>query len=105
LKPHEKLEEAEYFFLTQKYPDAAYTVYSSIIQTAKSYLLKQGVETNSKAQIIESFEPHFEKVAAYLVEDSFLELVDGYIPAQTNLEILTAYLATGKRFHQIINTL
>jgi sulfite reductase (ferredoxin) len=101
---NEKLEEAEYFFLTQKYPDAAYTVYSSIIQTAKSYLLKQGIETNSKGQIIESFEPHFEKVAAYLVEDSFQELVDGYIPAQTNLEILTDYLATGKRFHQIINS-
>lgn len=102
---NEKLEESEYFFMTQKYPDAAYTVYSSIIQSAKSYLLKQGIETNSKVQIIEVFEPHYEKVAAYFIEDSFQKLVDTYNEAQSNIRVLTDYLKTGKRFHQVIDVL
>lgn len=101
----EKLEEAEYLFLTQKYPDAAYTAYSSIVQSTKSYLLKAGVESNSKAQIIENFEPHFEKVAAFLIEDSFQELADGYVAAQTSLEKLTDYLEAAQRFHKVISRL
>lgn len=98
----EKLDEAEYLFLSQKFPDAAYTIYSAIIQTAKSFLLKQGVETNSKEQIQKTFAPYYPQIAAYFVEDDFDELIANYKSAHADSKQLSEWIETGKRFYKLI---
>ena len=98
----EKLDETEYFFLQNKFKDSAYTAYSALIQTAKSYLLKHGIETNSKAQIESEFEKHFNKVAAYFKEKTFSELVNQLNAAHFNSTSTLEYTASAKRFYDII---
>ncbi len=102
---NEKLDEADYFFLNQQYADAAYTVYSSIIQTAKCYLLKLGIETNSKEQIQKEFENHYEKVAAYFIQPTFESLIYEYRNASESAAENSDWIQTGKRFYELINIL
>lgn len=98
----EKLAEAEYFFLQSKFADAAYTIYSSLIQAAKAYLLTKGVETNSKAQIEQAFEPWYFHVAENLNAKTFGELVLQSHEAGKSVNALTHYIASGKQFIQNI---
>lgn len=72
---YEKIEEAQYFLDQQKYRDALYTAWSSVIQSAKAFLVKNGDATNSKHQISQAFEAYYPLIASRFLEDSF----DGFL--------------------------
>lgn len=101
----EKVDEAYYLFLNNRFPDAAYTAYSSLIQSAKAYLLRKGVESNSKSQIEMAFEAHYEHVAAYFTQERFSDLIALHLTAHTQANTLTNFLDSAKRFHQLITKL
>jgi len=102
---NEKLEEADYFFSRQQFTDAAYSVLSGILQTAKCFLLKKGIETNSKENIQQEFEKHFENVAAYFIQNSFKQLIETYRIAHLSPELSLDWIGSGKRFYEIITIL
>lgn len=98
----EKLDEAVYLFEHARFPDAAYTVYSSVIQSAKTFLLKRGIETNSKEQIQSRFASFYNEFAPYFIEADFDELIRLHHDAHENSKKLLDWIHIGNRFYQLV---
>ncbi len=75
---NEKLAKANEFLSRNKLKDALYESYSSIIESSKAFLLKEGLKTNSKNQIQAAFEPYYPLLKKELPFHDFNELIDTY---------------------------
>ncbi|MEO9534148.1 MAG: nitrite/sulfite reductase [Crocinitomicaceae bacterium] len=101
---YEKVEEGQYFIEQGKFRDAVYTAYSSLIQSAKSFLVKNGQKTNSKHQISEAFEAYYPQIQSKFLAPSFRELLN---EKETNVDRKFAreYVQQAERFHLAIDEL
>jgi sulfite reductase beta subunit-like hemoprotein/uncharacterized protein (UPF0332 family) len=101
---YEKVEEGHYFLEEGKYRDAVYTAYSSIIQSAKSFLVKNGQKTNSKHQITEAFEAYYPLINSRFLAPTFRELLN---EKETNVDQKFAreYVQQAEQFHIAIDGL
>jgi sulfite reductase (ferredoxin) len=92
---YEKIEESKYYLESLQYKDAAYSAYSSFIQSAKAFLLKEGKKTNSKIQIEESFEEFYPAIEENFRANSFSDLLE-------TAEDIEIYVEDAERFHGLI---
>jgi len=101
---YEKVEEGHYFLEEGKYRDAVYTAYSSLIQSAKSFLVKNGQKTNSKHQIAESFEAYYPLIKAKFLAPTFNELLN---EKETNInqKFAREFVQQAEQFHLAIDEL
>lgn len=101
---YEKVEEGHYFLEEGKYNDAVYTSYSSIIQSAKSFLVKNGQKTNSKHQIAESFEAYYPLIKSRFLAATFKELLN---EKETNInqKFAREFVQQAEQFHLAIDEL
>lgn len=100
----EKVEEAQYFIEQEQWNDAVYTAYSSKIQTAKAYLIKNGLKTNSKHQITEAFEDFFPLVKTKFLAETFKEFLDEKNTTR-NRKYAVEYVQQAEQFHLAIDEL
>lgn len=73
---YEKIEDAEFHIENGLFADSIYLSHAAILQTAKAFLIKQGIETNSKESIILAFEPFYSEFKSRFLEATFSELLD-----------------------------
>lgn len=102
---YEKIDEANWFIENQKWNDAAYVAYSSIIQSAKAFLIKNEVPTNSKHQIAEAFEAYYPLVKSKFLAETFKELLNQYIATSDNQKLVIDLVQQAERFHLAIDEL
>lgn len=100
----EKVEEGQYFLEEGKWNDAIYTAYSSIIQSAKAFLIKNGVKTNSKHQITEAFEAYYPLISSKFLGATFREFMDEQNTTR-NKSYATEYVQQAEQFHLAIDEL
>lgn len=101
---YEKVEEAQYFIEQGKYRDAVYTAYSSLIQSAKSFLVKNGQKTNSKHQISEAFEAYYPLIKSKFLASSFKELLNEK-ETDINKKLAREFVQQAEQFHLAIDEL
>lgn len=101
---YEKIEEAQFFVEQQKWNDAVYVAYSSMIQSAKAFLVKKGEKTNSKHQIITAFEPYYALVNRRFLAATFKELLAEKETNRTERYVLD-YVRQAEQFHIAIDEL
>lgn len=100
----EKVEEAQYFLEEEKWNDAIYTAYSSKIQSAKAFLIKNGEKTNSKHQITEAFEAYYSLIKSKFLGETFREFLDEQNPTR-NRSYANEYVQQAEQFHIAIDEL
>jgi sulfite reductase (ferredoxin) len=101
---YEKVEEANYFLDEGKIRDAVYTAYSAIIQSAKSFLVKNGQKTNSKHQITEAFEAYYPLMKSKFLAESFRDLLNEK-EENINQKFAREYVQQAEQFHLAIDEL
>jgi sulfite reductase (ferredoxin) len=101
---YEKVEEANYFLDEGKIRDAVYTAYSAIIQSAKSFLVKNGQKTNSKHQITEAFEAYYPFIKSKFLAESFRDLLNEK-EENINQKFAREYVQQAGQFHLAIEEL
>ncbi len=100
-----KNELAYYFIEDDKYRDALYSAYSSVIQSAKSYLLKIGAKTNSKTQIAKSFEEFYQLIKHSPNDSTFENFLNSYSQPKPDRNYAVEYNRQAEKFHKAINEL
>ena len=100
----EKVEEAQLFIADEKWNDAVYTAYASMIQTAKAFLIKQGEKTNSKHQISVAFEAYYPQVKQKFLEEDFKSFLAEFNTTRTKGYALE-YVQKAEQFHLAIDEL
>ena len=101
---YEKVEEGRYFLEEEKYRDAVYTAYSSIVQSAKSFLVKNGQKTNSKHKITETFETYYPLIKSKFLATSFKELLNEK-EMKIDQKFAREYVQQAEQFHLAIDEL
>lgn len=102
---YSKIEEAEYFIENKLIHDAVYSAYSSIVQTAKAFLVRKNEMVNSKAQIVKAFEVYYPLVKSKFLAESFSELVDGVQFDHNDVLAAKLQVELAERFHLLIDQL
>ncbi len=105
-----KIEQAEYFIEQNKFGDSTYSAYSSIVQSAKAFLIRKGGNENpiaigSKIQIVASFEEYYPLVQSRFLAESFKELITEINTSKRDHKSAIKYRAIAERFHLAINEL
>ncbi len=100
-----KIDEANFFFEEKRYHDSNYAAYSSVVQSAKAFLVKKGELVNSKVQITASFEEYYSLVQSKFLSRSFTELIDGIKQADGTALEGRKQIELAERFHLLIDEL
>jgi len=101
---YDKIEQANYFIELEQFNDAKYVAYSSIIQSAKAYLVKKGLKTNSKKQIQQAFEEFYPQLSKRFLAETFAELLNEET-LNINSSEAREYVAVAQQFHLAIDEL
>jgi sulfite reductase (ferredoxin) len=93
----EKNEQAQLAIDEQRYSDAAYLIYQSLLNTAKALLVGEGIQSNSQKSVIENFEGQ-EQLRKFLNEGSLSELALRHKSLNQDSDELSDYLNISKAF-------
>lgn len=99
----EKLENAKEAFNEQQWADSIYHSYAAIINTAKALLTSEGVQTNTQAGIITSFDEVFVTTNKIVLPTTFSELVYQINKEEPTESFAKKYLQEAKAFYATID--
>lgn len=97
----EKLADAEEALTEQRWADAIYHSYASLVNTAKALLVADNHKTNTHASIIEAFDEHYVAAGKIPLEDTFANLVYQINQNTPSEAFARQYLAEAKHFYQL----
>jgi sulfite reductase (ferredoxin) len=94
----EKLENAVYALGKEKYADAVYFVYASLIHAAKALLVSVGARTNTHKGIIDSFDTDFIDTGKIQIGKKFSELALEVSAQVPDKDFVENYLNEAREF-------
>lgn len=102
---YDKIENARYFLEHNQSADAIYSTYSSVIQSAKAFLVKKGENTNSKASIVNGFEFYYDQIKSRFLAADFETLIADLLQPEHTAEKAKNDVERAVRFHLAIDEL
>jgi len=99
----EKITSAEEALKEKQFSDSIYYAYTAFVNTAKALLISEGVNTNTQAGIITSFQEHFVASKIVELESSFEDLVYQMKHENPTKAFAQKYLKAAKLFYQKID--
>jgi sulfite reductase (ferredoxin) len=94
----EKYGWANEAYADQRWADAIYHSYNTMISSAKALLLDKNVNSSTQAGIIKEFDTHFVQTGEVELQGSFNDLVLQINQHEPTLDFATSYMADAGRF-------